>query len=106
MACAASTEVTQVAMSAPRSVFDPTQPWRLSAGVALRDESFGALAYDFATRRLSFLKTRLLVDVVRGLASAPDVGSALTAAGIPEGDRVTYLAALDGLAHSGMLIPR
>ena len=103
MACAASTEVTQVAMSAP--AFGPTQPWRLSSGVALRDESFGALAYDFATRRLSFLKTRLLVDVVRGLESATDVGSALTAAGVPDADRATYLRALQGLANSGMLTP-
>lgn len=103
MACAASTEVTQLATSAPG--FDPTQPWRLSSGVALRDESFGALAYDFATRRLSFLKTRLLVDVVRALEGAPDVGSALTTAGVPDADRATYLRALQGLANSGMLIP-
>jgi putative mycofactocin binding protein MftB len=98
--------VTDVATSAPAPVFDPEQPWRLSAAVALRDESFGALAYDFATRRLSFLKTRLLVDVVRGLEGAPDAGSALTAAGVPEGDRATYLRALGGLARSGMLTPR
>ena len=103
MACAASTEVTKVAMSAP--AFDPTQPWRLSSGVALRDESFGALAYDFATRRLSSLKTQLLVDVVRGLESGPDVGSALAAAGVPDADRATYLRALHGLANSGMLTP-
>jgi mycofactocin biosynthesis protein MftB len=106
MACAVSTEVTHMAMPAPALEFDPEQPWRLSPGVALRDESFGALAYDFATRRLSFLKTRLLVDVVRGLESVPDVGSALTAAGVPESDRATYLRALDGLARSGMLTPR
>jgi putative mycofactocin binding protein MftB len=93
-------------MSAGASAFDPTQPWRLSQGVALRDESFGALAYDFSTRRLSFLKTRLLVDVVRGLESSPDVGFALTAAGVPVGDHPKYLGALDGLAHSGMITPR
>ena len=103
MACAVCTEVTQVATSAPG--FDPTRPWRLSSRVALRDESFGALAYDFATRRLSFLKTRLLVDVVRALEGAPDVGSALTAAGVPDVDRATYLRALQGLANSGMLTP-
>jgi mycofactocin biosynthesis protein MftB len=122
MACAASTEVTQQAitevsqqaitevsqpaMSAGEAGFDPAQPWRLSSGVALRDESFGALAYDFATRRLSFLKTRQLVDVVRGLESAPDVHSALTAASVPQGDWTTYLGALEGLAHSGMITPR
>jgi mycofactocin biosynthesis protein MftB len=106
MACAASTEVSQPAMSAGAPGFDPTQPWRLCSGVALRDESFGALAYDFATRRLSFLKTRLLVDVVRGLESAPDVRSALSAAGVPEGDWTAYLGALEGLAHSGMITAR
>jgi mycofactocin biosynthesis protein MftB len=106
MACAVSTEVAHVAISAPAQEFDPAQPWRLSANVALRDESFGALAYDFATRRLSFLKSRLLVDVVRGLENVSDVGAALTAAGVPEGDRATYLRALHGLALSGMLTPR
>lgn len=106
MACAVSIEVNHAAASEPALKLDPAQPWRLSAGVALRDESFGALAYDFTTRRLSFLKSRLLVDVVRGLKNAPDVDSALTAAGVPEGDRATYLRALDGLARSGMLTPR
>jgi len=106
MACAVSTEVIDAAVSAPALEFDTAQPWRLSRNVALRDESFGALAYDFATRRLSFLKSRLLVDVVRALETVPDVGSALTAAGVPEVDRATYLRALDGLARSGMLTPR
>lgn len=93
-------------MSADPPGFDPAQPWRLNAGVALRDESFGALAYDFSTRRLSFLKTRLLVDVVRGLECAPDVHSALSAANVPQGDWTTYLGALEGLAHSGMITAR
>ena len=106
MACAVSTEVTPGAEPAPAREFDLTQPWRLSPGVALRDESFGALAYDFATRRLSFLKSRLLVDVVRGLGSVPDAGAALTAAGVPEGDHAAYLKALEGLALSGILTPR
>jgi mycofactocin biosynthesis protein MftB len=106
MACAVSTDATRVVMSVPGLELDPAQPWRLSAGVALRDESFGALAYDFSTRRLSFLKSRLLVDVVRGLESAFDVGDALTAADVPDGDRATYLRALQGLALSGMITPR
>jgi putative mycofactocin binding protein MftB len=106
MECAVSIEVSAAALPAPPLEFDPALSWRLSPRVALRDESFGALAYDFATRRLSFLKSRLLVDVVRGLESAPDVASALGAAGVPQGDRARYLRALDGLARSGMLIPR
>jgi putative mycofactocin binding protein MftB len=35
--------------------------------VALRPEPFGALVYHFGTRRLSFLKTPQLVEVVSGL---------------------------------------
>ena len=46
----------------------------LSGSVALRPEPFGALAYDFHTRRLSFLKSPQLVDVVRRLADAADRG--------------------------------
>ena len=106
MACAVSTEVSHPALAASALEFNPAQPWRLSASVALRDESFGALAYDFTTRRLSFLKSRLLVDAVRGLESVPDAVSALVAAGVPEGERATYLRALDGLARSGLLTPR
>ena len=94
------------AVAAPALVINPAKPLRLSPTVALRDESFGALAYNFTTRRLSFLKSRLLVDVVRGLESVHDAGSALTAAGVSEGDRATYLRALDGRARSGMLTPR
>ena len=44
--------------------------WRLVDSVSLRPEPFGALAYDFRTRRLSFLKTPALVEVVRGLAES------------------------------------
>ena len=40
--------------------------------VALRPEPFGAMAYDFHTRRLTFLKTPQLVDVVRRLAGRVD----------------------------------
>ena len=32
------------------------EPWRLDDAVSLRPEPFGALAYHFGTRRLSFLK--------------------------------------------------
>jgi mycofactocin biosynthesis protein MftB len=78
--------------------------WRLSPTVQLRPEPFGALVYDFATRRLSFLKTLRLLDVVRRLEGTPDVGAALRSAGVDEGERAGYLRALDGLAASGVLI--
>ena len=48
-------------------MFDVDSPYALAPQVALRPERFGALAYHFGTRRLSFLKRPELVTVVRGL---------------------------------------
>jgi putative mycofactocin binding protein MftB len=82
------------------------EPWALSPAVALRPEPFGALAYHFGNRKLTFLKTPALVTVVRGLAEHPDVRSALTAAGVPETQHAAYVGALEGLAAAGMIRPR
>ena len=82
------------------------EAWQLSDSVSLRPEPFGALAYDFRTRRLSFLKTPTLVAVVQGLAASETVGDALVAAGVPETERGAYLTALAGLAETGILSPR
>ena len=54
------------------------EPWTLSPAVALRPEPFGALAYHFGNRKLSFLKRPELVTVVRGLGDHADVRAALT----------------------------
>ena len=80
------------------------ESWRLSPTVSLRPEPFGALVYDFSTRRLSFLKTLLLLDVVRRLDGTRDVGEALRSAGLGEGEHAGYLRALSGLAATGVLI--
>lgn len=90
-------------MSAP--AFDPGRAYRCSPRVALRPEPFGALAYDFGTRRLSFLKTPAMVAVVRGLDGLPNVHAALDAAGVPDGQRAAYLTALRGLAEAGTIEP-
>ncbi|KAA9158447.1 mycofactocin biosynthesis chaperone MftB [Amycolatopsis acidicola] len=87
-------------------VFDPGLAYRCSPRVALRPEPFGALAYDFGTRRLSFLKTKLLVEVVRTLEEQPDVHTTLDAAGVPEQERPSYLKALEGLAGNGTIEQR
>ena len=50
--------------------------------VALRPEPFGALAYHFGTRRLSFLKTRKLLAVVQALDERADARAACEAAGV------------------------
>jgi putative mycofactocin binding protein MftB len=86
--------------------FDPARPYRLAPSVAVRPEPFGALLYDYGTRRLSFLKTPALVRIVRALANHPDVSSALAAAEVPAAERSRYLAALAGLAAAGTIQAR
>jgi putative mycofactocin binding protein MftB len=81
-------------------------PWQLSPQVALRPESFGALAYHFGSRRLSFLKSRQLRDVVERLAAEPDPDAACRAAGIAEAQLPTYRQALATLAETEMIVPR
>ena len=94
------------AVAGPGSAFDPGSAYRCSPNVALRPEPFGALVYDFVTRKLSFLKTPELVEVVKGLENHPDVHAAITAAGVAEAQRPAYLKALAGLAESGTIEAR
>ena len=86
--------------------FDPQLPYRASPRVALRPEPFGALVYHFGTRRLSFLKTTQLVDVVSGLDRHESVHAAIDAAGVEEAQRPAYLRALAGLAENGTIEER
>ena len=79
------------------------EPWALSPAVALRPESFGAMAYHFGNRKLTFLKRPELVEVVRSLASHPDVRSALVGCGVPVAQHSAYAEALRGLAASDMI---
>jgi putative mycofactocin binding protein MftB len=87
-------------------VFDPDRPYRCSPQVSLRPEPFGALAYHFGTRRLSFLKTPELVEVVRTLDAHATVHAALDDAGVPAEERSSYLNALAGLAEAQTIEPR
>jgi putative mycofactocin binding protein MftB len=86
--------------------FDPSLPWQKARSVALRPEPFGALAYHFGNRKLSFLKSKLLVVVVETLAEHPNAESTLTACGVPEAQRPAYVRALADLARSQMIEPR
>ncbi|MGI5472192.1 mycofactocin biosynthesis chaperone MftB [Streptomyces sp. CA-132043] len=74
--------------------------------MALRPEPFGALAYDFTTRRLSFLKSLELVEVVRSLEHHPDVHAALEAAAVPTERHRPLLTALAALSDAGTIEPR
>jgi mycofactocin biosynthesis protein MftB len=90
-----------MAMTAP---FEPDRGYQLNPDVALRPEPFGALAYHFGTRRLSFLKAPDLVELVRGLDAHHSVSDAL--ATIPDGRRDVYLRALAALAAADMIVPQ
>ena len=85
---------------------DLHRPYRLNPAVAVRPEPFGALIYHFGNRRLSFLKTRQLVTVVRLLASHDSAAGALDAAGVPASQWPRYTAALAALADSEVIDAR
>ncbi|MCW2900161.1 MAG: hypothetical protein JWO67_2426 [Streptosporangiaceae bacterium] len=87
-------------------MFDPDRPYRCSPQVSLRPEPFGALAYHFGTRRLSFLKTVEMVEVVRRLDAHATVHAALDDVGVPAEQRSAYLNALAGLAEAQTIQPR
>ena len=82
------------------------EAWSLTPGVALRPEPFGALAYHFGNRRLTFLKRPELVAVVRALGESSTVRAALSSSGVPEPHFPAYLTALRGLAEADMIRPR
>ncbi|GCB44138.1 mycofactocin biosynthesis chaperone MftB [Streptomyces sp. NL15-2K] len=80
--------------------------WDLHPQVSVRPEPFGALLYHFGTRKLTFLKDRRLLEVVRSLAAAPTARSACAGAGIGEEELPRFAAALSALARSSMVIER
>jgi putative mycofactocin binding protein MftB len=86
--------------------FDAGLPWQRAPSVALRPEPFGALVYHFGNRKLSFLKSKMLVSVVEALADHPSAESTLTACGVTEKQRPAYVQALADLARSRMIEPR
>lgn len=79
--------------------------WRLNPQVSLRPERFGALAYHFGTRRLSFLKSKRLLEVVEGLEAADDPIAACRAAGVAQEELPSYRSALATLARTEMIVP-
>ncbi|MGA8727054.1 MAG: mycofactocin biosynthesis chaperone MftB [Acidimicrobiales bacterium] len=94
------------AASSDETAFDPARPWALDPQVSLRPEPFGALAYHFGTRRLSFLTSRRLLGVVETLATQPSAREACLAAGVTEVELGTYERALATLADRGMIRER
>ena len=77
--------------------------YALHPQVGLRDEAFGALAYHYGNRRLTFLNDERLVAVVRSAADHDDIDAAFDAAGVPAAHRPAYLTALSRLHDAGVL---
>jgi len=84
------------------SVCDLNRAWRVHPQVALRDESFGALAYHYGTRRLLFLKSRTLVQLVESLEHYDSAEAAVSDL-VSERERPHYRRALSRLADSEVI---
>jgi mycofactocin biosynthesis protein MftB len=91
---------------APATEFDLDRAWALHPSVSVRPEPFGALLYHFGNRRLSFLKSRQLLDVVLGLATAPDARTACLDSGADPAQLPVLARALAALAAGDAIRPR
>jgi putative mycofactocin binding protein MftB len=96
MGCAASTEPG----------FDPARPYELHPDVALRPEPFGALAYHYGNRRLTFLRSPELVQLVTELGDHESVAASMAALGVATERRPALERALASLAKSEVVRPR
>jgi mycofactocin biosynthesis protein MftB len=90
---------------AEQTAFDAGQPYEMHPQVAIRPESFGALAYHYGNRRLVFLKAPALVKVVETLGDYPTAADAI-AAHVPDGQRDSFCRALSGLLSSEVIRAR
>ena len=89
------------------TAFDPAAKWERSARVGFRPEPFGALAYHFDTRRLVFLKSPKLVQLVDGLVDHESAHDAIESIVEPADDRTrqSHIKALASLAEAGVIEP-
>ncbi|MFZ0384481.1 MAG: mycofactocin biosynthesis chaperone MftB [Solirubrobacteraceae bacterium] len=83
--------------------FDAGRPYGLHPQLALRPEKFGALAYHYGTRRLTFLKSPQLTAIVESLGEHPSVDAALHAHGVTAAQRPALLQALARLESSEVI---
>ncbi len=89
-----------------RPAFTLDGAWRVHPRVAVRPERFGALLYHFDTRKLSFLKSPAMLEVLRQLDSAPSARAACELAGVSAAELPRYATALGTLAASSMICER
>jgi len=86
--------------------FNADSAWDLHESVSVRPERFGALLYDFRTRRLTFVKDPVLQKVIDALSTSASAREALALVKVPQEDHERYLSALTRLAETSMLTPR
>lgn len=86
------------------SAITPESVLEVHERVSIRPEPFGALLYHFGTRRLSFLKSPTLLNVVEHLGDGRTVQRALDETGTPESAQPAILRALSTLRDSEMLV--
>jgi putative mycofactocin binding protein MftB len=86
--------------------FDLDGAWQLHEQVSIRPERFGALLYHFGTRRLSFLKSPMLLATVRLLDAERSARDACLRAGVTPAELPSYRSALATLAASQMITER
>ena len=86
--------------------FDPSRPYEVDPRVAIRPEPFGALAYHYGNRRLTFLRDPALVTLVRSLGEHPSADDAIDAAGVPDRRRPAFRKALSSLESSEVIRAR
>lgn len=98
MACAVSIE--------NRLAFAPGRAYDLQPSVALRPEPFGALAYDYRTRRLTFVRSRLLCALLQSLGRFASAQEAVEALTISPPARRKLLAGLEKLVTSELVRAR
>ena len=89
-----------------RADIDLFGSWTKSSQVGLRPEPFGALAYHFDTRRLVFLKSTELVELVESLAEHTSINAAIDALHSATTSRRSFEIALASLAEAGVIEPR
>jgi putative mycofactocin binding protein MftB len=78
--------------------------YALHPQVGLREEKFGALAYHYGNRRLTFLNDDRLVAVIRTVEQYDDIDAALAAVGVVAEQRPAFYRALERLREAEVLI--
>lgn len=77
--------------------------YELDPQVSLRPEPFGALAYHYGNRRLSFLRSPDIVSVVRALGDHGSAAAALRDCQIDESRWPSFITALATLEASHVI---